>query len=110
MAIGWFLAFTARTELTAAPLREKLSRVRLEDVMSRSPATTPGWYTVQGFLDTPPQAPFRTFPVVSFEGHPIGVVSLSRLARVPENVRTSTSLEAVCTKPPACFVAAPESR
>ncbi|MEV0067943.1 MULTISPECIES: site-2 protease family protein [unclassified Amycolatopsis] len=109
VVIGWFLMFAARNELVAAPLREALSRIRLADIMTTSPVAAPGWYTVQGFLDLAAELPFRTFPVVSFDGQPVGVVSLGQLARVPETTRTSTRLEAVCTKPPACFAGPPET-
>ncbi|MFI5615806.1 site-2 protease family protein, partial [Amycolatopsis sp. NPDC051903] len=109
VAIGWFLMLAVRNELVAAPLRDALSRTRLADVMKTSPVTAPGWYTVQGFLDLATKLPFRTFPVVSFDGEPIGVVSLGRLARVPDTARTSTRLESVCTKPPECFAGPPET-
>ncbi|QRP42911.1 site-2 protease family protein [Amycolatopsis sp. FDAARGOS 1241] len=109
VAIGWFLTFAVRNELVAAPLREAVSRIRLADVMRPSPVTAPGWYTVQGFLDLAAELPVRTFPVMSFDGRPVGVVSLGRLARVPETARTSTRLESVCTKPPACFAGPPET-
>ncbi|WIX75619.1 site-2 protease family protein [Amycolatopsis carbonis] len=109
VVIGWFLMFAARNELVAAPSREALSRIRLADIMTTSPVTAPGWYTVQGFLDLAAELPFRTFPVVSFDGQPVGVVSLGQLARVPETTRTSTRLESVCTKPTACFAGPPET-
>ncbi|MGW7534963.1 site-2 protease family protein [Amycolatopsis sp. NPDC054798] len=109
IAISWFLAVAARTEMSAAPLRELLSRLRLRDVMSTEPVTAPGWYTVQGFLDQAADTRFRTFPVVSFTGAPVGVVSLSALARVPETERTAARLEDICAKPPACLIAGPDT-
>ncbi|UKD57398.1 site-2 protease family protein [Amycolatopsis sp. FU40] len=109
IAISWFLAVAARAELSAAPLRQLLSRLRLRDVMSTDPVTAPGWYTVQGFLDQAAHTRFRTFPVVTFTGTPVGAVSLSALSRVPETERTATRLEDICVKPPACLIAGPDT-
>ncbi|HWD06146.1 MAG TPA: peptidase, partial [Amycolatopsis sp.] len=109
IGIGWFLAVAARAEQSAAPVRQVLSQLRLGDVMSTEPATAPGWYTVQGFLDQAAHARFRTFPVVSFDGTPVGVLSLARLTRIPPNARTSTRLEDICTKPPACLLGTSET-
>lgn len=109
IGIGWFLAVTARAEQSAAPLRQLLSHLRLGDVMSTEPVTAPGWYTVQGFLERAAPARFRTFPVVSFDGTPVGVLSLARLTRIPPNARTSTRLEDICTKPPACLLGTSET-
>ncbi|MEU7788926.1 site-2 protease family protein [Amycolatopsis sp. NPDC049159] len=107
--IGWFLAFSARAELAAGPAREVLGRIRLGEIMTPDPVTAPGWFTVRGFAEQAASARFRTFPVVSFDGRPLGVVSLARLGRVPEQVRASTRVEDVCARPPACLLAAPET-
>ncbi|MGW5718611.1 site-2 protease family protein [Amycolatopsis sp. NPDC003865] len=107
--IGWFLGFSARAELAAGPAREVLGRIRLGEIMTTAPRTAPGWFTVQGFIDQAASARFRTYPVVAFDGHPVGVLSLAQLARVPEQARASTRVEDVCARPPACLVAAPET-
>ncbi|RJQ87265.1 site-2 protease family protein [Amycolatopsis panacis] len=107
IGIGWFLGAAARTEVSAAPLRHLLSQLRLAEVMTNDPVTAPGWYTVHGFLGQAAHARLRVFPVVSFDGTPIGVVSLSALTRVPENERASTRLADICVKPPGCLVAGP---
>ncbi|WP_020658859.1 site-2 protease family protein [Amycolatopsis benzoatilytica] len=109
IGMSWFLALAARGEMSAAPLREVLARIRLREVMSTDLVTAPGWYTVQGFLDQAARTRFRTFPVVSFGGAPVGVVSLSALSRVPSSARTSVRIEDICVKPPACLVASPDA-
>ncbi|MEU5266953.1 site-2 protease family protein [Amycolatopsis sp. NPDC021455] len=107
--IGWFLSLSARAELAAGPAREVLGRIRLGEIMTPAPVTAPGWFTVQGFVDQAAAARFRTYPVMAFDGHPVGVISLALLARVPEQARASTRVEDVCARPPACLVAAPDT-
>ncbi|GAB3147464.1 site-2 protease family protein [Amycolatopsis stemonae] len=109
VGIGWFLAFSARAELAAGPAREVLARIRLGEIMTRQPATAPGWFTVRAFVDQAASARFRTYPVVTFDGRPAGVISLAQLARVPERTRASTRVEDVCARPPECLVASPET-
>jgi len=109
LAIGWFLGVTAQSELTAGPVRDLLTRIPVGAVMTTHPVTAPGWFTVQGFIDQAASGRFRTYPVVSFDGHPVGVISLAALARVPEQARTSTRLEDICRKPPAVTSGTPLS-
>ncbi len=108
-AVGWFLGVTAQAELTAGPVRDMLARIQVGEVMTPHPVTAPGWFTVQGFIDQAASGRFRTYPVVSFDGYPIGVVSLAALARVPDQARTSTRVEDVCGKPPAVSSGTPLS-
>jgi Zn-dependent protease/CBS domain-containing protein len=109
VGIGWFLGFSARAELAAGPAREVLARIRLGEIMTADPVTAPGWFTVRAFVDQAASLPFRTYPVVAFDGRPLGVVSLGALARVPEEARTSTRVEDVCARPPAGLVVSPET-
>ncbi|MFD8496080.1 site-2 protease family protein [Amycolatopsis sp. NPDC059657] len=108
--IGWYLGFAAQSELTGATVRDVLGKVRVADVMSADPVTAPGWYTVQGFVDqVATGSRYRVFPVVGFDGHAIGVVSLGGLAAVRPDARTGTRVEDVCVKPPACLVLPPDA-
>ncbi|WP_091310537.1 site-2 protease family protein [Amycolatopsis tolypomycina] len=107
--VGWFMSLSARAELAVGPARELLGRIRLGEIMTPDPVTAPGWFTVQGFVDQAASAPFRTYPVVTFDGRPVGVVSLGMLARVPEQERATTRVENVCARPPACLEARPET-
>ncbi|QKV80504.1 site-2 protease family protein [Amycolatopsis sp. Hca4] len=107
--IGWFLGLSARAELAVGPARELLGRIRLGEIMTPVPVTAPGWFTVQAFVDQAAAARFRTYPVVGFDGRPVGVVSLALLARVPEQERAATRVEDVCARPPVCPVATPET-
>ncbi|MBE1493915.1 Zn-dependent protease [Amycolatopsis lexingtonensis] len=107
--IGWFLGVSARAELTAGPARDVLARVHVGEIMTPNPVTAPGWFTVRAFIDQAASGRFRTYPVVAFDGRPLGVVSLAMLARVPDDARPSTRVEDVCLRPPACLQVAPET-
>ncbi|MEU0535495.1 CBS domain-containing protein [Amycolatopsis tolypomycina] len=107
--IGWFLSLSARAELPVGPAREVLERIRLGGIMTPGPVPAPGWFTVQGFVEQAATARFRTYPVVTFDGRPVGVVSLAMLARVPEQERAVTRIQDVCARPPACLVATPST-
>ncbi|WP_370962557.1 site-2 protease family protein [Amycolatopsis sp. cg9] len=108
VGIGWFLGFSARAELATGPAREVLGRLRLSEVMTPHPETAPGWFTVRAFAEQAATRRFRTYPVVSFDGRPVGIVSLAALARVPAQARASTRVEDVCVKPPRCLVTGPD--
>lgn len=107
MAIGWYLGFAAKSELAGATVRDLLAHLTVGDVMAADPITAPGWYTVQGFIDqVAAVSRFRVFPVVSFDGSPLGVVSLGELAAVPEAARTSTRVEDIASERRPCLMVA----
>lgn len=104
--IGWFLIFAARRELAGGVAREHLAGVRLRDVMDPHPPIAPGWWTVEAFLDhTAGASRVRVFPVTSFEGAPLGVVSLGELTRLPGQARLTRRVGDVARKPPRVVVA-----
>jgi CBS-domain-containing membrane protein len=69
-------------------LRGALAGLRVADVMSRDPATAPGWITVDEMMRSylPGQRAIA-FPLKSFDGDLDGLVTLARLAQVPEDER-----------------------
>ncbi|MFD1045526.1 CBS domain-containing protein, partial [Kibdelosporangium lantanae] len=61
----------------------------------------PGWYTVQAFLtQTASTSPHRTFPVVSFEGEPLGQICLADLTRLTPQARANTRVESIARSAP----------
>ncbi|MET9022758.1 site-2 protease family protein [Actinopolymorpha sp. NPDC004070] len=91
--IGWFLVMSALSEESTTGLRERLTGVRLRDVMSPQPVTAPSWWTVDTFLERVAEHDHhRTFPVVDMEGRPVRLVTLTDLVRVPEQTRGTTRL------------------
>jgi Zn-dependent protease len=89
--VGWFLSGAAAAERSAIGTRSRLHRVLVRDVMDPAPVTAPGWWTVDAFLDrVAVTARRQVFPVLDFDGRPVGVVSLAELARVRADARPAT--------------------
>ncbi|WAL68971.1 site-2 protease family protein [Amycolatopsis cynarae] len=98
--LGWFLMGAAQAELTGGLARRRLGDLRARAIMDPHPVPAAGWFTVQGFLDqTAGTVRHRLFPVLSFDGRPIGVVSLAELARMSPDQRLVTRLSDVCRPP-----------
>ncbi|HEV2034434.1 MAG TPA: site-2 protease family protein [Candidatus Dormibacteraeota bacterium] len=86
--LGWFLMSAARSEESQVLLRGALSGLRVADVMSRDPATAPGWITVDEFMRSyVPMHHATAYPIKTFDGALDGLVTLARLAQVPQEER-----------------------
>ncbi|MFK0251598.1 site-2 protease family protein [Amycolatopsis azurea] len=97
--LGWFLIFAAQAEFAAGPLRERLGGVRVGEIMNPSPTVAPGWWTVDAFAEHAAGTGHdRVFPVLSFDGVLVGVVSLGDLIRVPADSRRATTVADVARK------------
>jgi len=86
--LGWFLMSAARSEEAQVMMRGALGGLRVADVMSREPTVAPGWITVDEFMRS--YAPLQTtgaYPLKTFDGAPDGLVTLARLAQVPQAER-----------------------
>jgi Zn-dependent protease len=86
--LGWFLMSAARSEEAQVMMRGALGGLRVGDVMSRDPTVAPGWITVDEFMRS--YAPLQTagaFPLKTFDGALDGLVTLARLAKVPQEER-----------------------
>ncbi|MEU6641838.1 site-2 protease family protein [Saccharomonospora sp. NPDC046836] len=107
--IGWFLIVAAQAELSGGRLHQLLDGVPVRAVMTTEPVTAPGWWTVDAFLDhVAASARHRAFPVLSFEGRPLGVVSLADVAKLPADRRLATRVCDISRTPPAVTMAAPD--
>ena len=92
-ALGWFVALAARAETTDAMLRKTLAGVRVGDVMTAPAACGYISQSVADFVATVARRhPHRIFPVLDLDGRLVGLVSLTRLARVPSADRERTRL------------------
>ncbi len=88
--LGWFLLLAARAEQASAEARLHLEGVRVADVMSPNPVMAPGWITIDAFLeDYVLRHRFSAFPVQSFDGELVGLVTLNRLKEVPTDRRST---------------------
>ncbi|GAB3899720.1 site-2 protease family protein [Kibdelosporangium lantanae] len=94
---GWFLTTSASVESAGS----RLQGLRVGDVMTTDLTFAPGWYTVQAFLtQTASTSPHRTFPVVSFEGEPLGQICLADLTRLTPQARANTRVESIARSAP----------
>jgi Zn-dependent protease len=86
--IGWFLMTAARSEASQVMMRGAVGGLRVGDVMSRDPTVAPGWITVDEFMRSyAPGNHASTYPLKTFEGAIDGLVTLTRLAQVPQAER-----------------------
>ncbi|WP_317495917.1 site-2 protease family protein [Haloechinothrix sp. LS1_15] len=93
MLIGWFLVSAATIELGSSVERLLLAGVRVDEVMRRHPVVVRADVTVRSVVDAiAMRQGQRVLPVVDSHGMPVGVVSLTDLARVPPEARASTMM------------------
>jgi Zn-dependent protease len=86
--LGWFLMSAARNEAAQVMMRGALGGLRVGEVMSRDPTLAPGWITVDEFMRSyAPLATAGAFALKTFDGALDGLVTLARLARVPQEER-----------------------
>ncbi len=86
--LGWFLMSAARSEASQVLMRGALAGLRVGDVMSPEPTIVPGWITVDEFMRSyVPGQRASAYPLKTFEGALDGLVTLARLARVPQEER-----------------------
>jgi Zn-dependent protease len=86
--LGWFLMSAARSEESQVLMRGALSGLLVGDVMSRDPATAPGWITVDEFMRSYlPIQHANAYPIKTFDGALDGLVTVARLAQVPPEER-----------------------
>ena len=86
--LGWFLWSAARSEESQVLMRGALSGLRVADLMSHDPATAPGWITVDEFMRSyVPGRHATAYPIQTFDGALDGLVTVTRLAKVPPEER-----------------------
>lgn len=91
--LGWFVALAARAEATDVMRRKTLAGVRVGDVMTAPAACGSSSQSVADFVATVARRhPHRVFPVLDPDGRLVGLVSLTRLAKVPSTDRQRTRL------------------
>jgi Zn-dependent protease len=86
--LGFFLMSAARSEEAQVMMRGALGGLHVGDVMSRDPTVAPGWITVDEFMRSyAPGQTAGTYPLKTFDGALDGLVTLARLAQVPQEER-----------------------
>jgi CBS domain-containing protein len=86
--VGWFLLDAARTEEAQALVTRALEGVLVRDIMSPDPICSPDWITVDAFItDYALRHDHSAFPVIDFEGHPRGLVTVAGVREVQSRDR-----------------------
>jgi CBS domain-containing protein len=102
--IGLAMISTGRAQARQMQAVTALAGLCVRDVQARSGSAAeaiPGWHTVQSFLDdhagSVTAGGGSAFPLRDFEGHAVGVLTLSQLALVPAGQRDRMRLADVAT-------------
>lgn len=107
--IGWFLIGAARSEATSRAARDRLTGLRVGDVMTPHPDSAPGWLSVDWFISTIAlQSRQTAFPVVDPSGAPVGFVEVENLAAVSPVERATTRVDKIAVRVPVDHVFGPD--
>lgn len=109
MVIGWLIMASARAEGMAATTRRTLAGLRVRDVMSSPVVAAPDHLTIGAFDAEYVSVHGRSaYPIRSFSGRIVGLVSIPHLATLPPQVRATASLGEVALPPERLAWAAPD--
>nr|WP_308800985.1 site-2 protease family protein [Streptomyces polyasparticus] len=95
--VGWFIIAAATAEACQERLRDQLAGTTVGEVMTLWPVTAPSGSTVAQFLADAPLGRLRhsAFPVLAPDGSAVGLVSVTRINRMPLKARSTTPVDAV---------------
>ncbi len=106
--LGWFMTSAAAAELAATTARALLAGVHVADVMTPDPDLAGAWQTVGQFVrQLGGQSAQTAFPVIGPSGQLTGIVTVTRLSRVPARSRDQVSLRQLALPVPADYLASP---
>jgi Zn-dependent protease/CBS domain-containing protein len=95
LLLGWFLTSAATAENQQAVVQSRLRTVAVREIMTAGPVTVPASATVARFRrELQPWLRHSAFPVVD-DGETVGLVTLSRINRVPEDERDRITLREI---------------
>ncbi len=93
IAIGVFVAAAARGDIAGAAIRSRLAATRLDTLMVRYPTAVPDGSTAKQFLEWSNQQPVRSAnPVTRWGNEPLGYLTASMVAQIPEADRSWTTV------------------
>lgn len=109
MLIGWFITSAAGAEEQQTRARARLSGVAVSEVMSPDPASAPSSLTLEEFVDDyVMRRHHSTFPLLTAEGGPAGLVTLKRVKQVPRDRWPSTSVADIACRGDELATARPD--
>lgn len=106
--LGWFMTSAAAAERDAATARALLAGVRVSDVMTPDPDLAAAWQTAAELIRQISGRPAQTaVPVIGADGRLAGIVTLSRLSRVPASSRDQVRLQRLMVPVPEEYLVHP---
>jgi Zn-dependent protease/CBS domain-containing protein len=106
--LGWFMTSAAAAEQRAAAARALLAGLRIADVMTVDPDLAAAWQTVSEFTHQVGGRSAQTaFPVVGLDGRLAGIVTVTRLGRVPAQSRDQVRVRQLAVSVPEEYLASP---
>jgi Zn-dependent protease/CBS domain-containing protein len=106
--LGWFMTSAAAAEQGAATARALLAGVRVADVMTPDPDLAAAWLTAAEFIGQLGGRSAQTaFPVIGPDGRLTGIVTVTRLSRVPAASRDLVHLQQLAAPVPEEYLASP---
>jgi Zn-dependent protease len=106
--LGLMLSRSARMEGASVVVLERLGDASVADVMTRDPLVLPDYVSVEQFTGGYGQSQQTAFPLRSFAGDLVGVVSAAEAARVPAGLRSQVTVRQVAVPLDRCAWAAPD--
>ena len=90
MLLGWFLRSAARAEASSERTADLLAGLTVADVMARDAPALPAYLSLDRAAALVADGRHEAYPVVAFDGAPLGVVTADQIAAVPPALRPST--------------------
>ncbi len=96
IGIGVFIAAAAKGDIAGAAIRSRLDRTRLDSVMVAHPVSVPDGSSAAQFLEWSGRQPVRSAnPVTRWDNEPLGYLTSSMVAQLPEVDRSWTTVGSV---------------
>lgn len=89
MLLGWFLMSAATGEARSTSQHAQLANITVRAALTPDPVCLPDYQSVDLALARVLTNQHSAYPVVSFEGRPVGLVTASQLARLPATERAA---------------------
>lgn len=108
--IGWFIYSVASVEEQATTRKQLLEGVRIDDVMSHDVPMLAAYQDIETVVERVLEEPREYYPVITFDGTPVGVVGVDVLVRVPEDERRRHAVRELMTPIERLAVAHPHDQ
>jgi Zn-dependent protease/predicted transcriptional regulator len=105
--IGWFLLTAAQESYAQVAIRNTLTGLRAEDIMTRDVPTVPRNMSLEEYVHEVLRTG-RRFHIVTGTGNPVGIVTLHAARTIPREEWANTSIQAVMVPLERIHSATPE--